>query len=306
MENINGKEIAEEIKKRIKDRIENEYKQKDLKTPCLACILVGEDPASKTYVASKEKTCKELGILSKIERMSENSTFEEIKTVIENLNNNDEVSAILLQLPLPEKLRIYEDMLINTISPQKDVDSLTYTNLGKLFADKNEIAPCTAAGIIKLLKAYGILIEGKKATVVGRSLLVGKSVAMMLLKENATVQICTSKTLNLKEETRQADILITAIGKPKFFTKDMIKPGAVVIDVGINRIPFEKQNPETGLMETKSKLVGDVDYDNVKDSCSFITPVPGGVGPMTIAMLMDNTMTLNEKKSKSKEEEFEF
>lgn len=295
MEQIDGKQIAETIKQRISERIKNEYIEKGKQAPCLACILVGDDPASQTYVASKERTCQQLGIKSIVYKMDKNSTFGQVVSKIQYLNQDANVSAILLQLPLPASLREYEDALINSISPQKDVDSLTNVNLGKLFADKNSIAPCTASGIIKLLKEYKIEMQGKRVTVVGRSLLVGKSVAMLLLKENATVQICTSKTQDLSSETKQADILVVAIGKPEYITADMVKDGAVVIDVGINRVQKTITDPQTGEEKTKNVLVGDVNYKDVKDKCSYITPVPGGVGPMTIAELMNNTLVLHEQ-----------
>lgn len=296
MEKIDGKQVAEILKQRIAERIKNEYIQKNKQRPCLACILVGDDPASQTYVASKERTCKQLGLKSVVYRMDKNTTPAQVFSKIQYLNGDENISGILLQLPLPDHLKKYEDMLINSITPEKDVDSLTNENLGKLFADKNAIAPCTASGIIKLLKQYNISIQGKRVTVVGRSLLVGKSVAMLLLKENATVQICTSKTENLAQETKQADILVVAIGKPKYIKQDMVKEGAVVIDVGINRVEKTITDEQTGQQTTKSVLVGDVDYQNVKDKCSYITPVPGGVGPMTIAELMNNTLILHEQR----------
>lgn len=302
MEKIDGKQIADTIKQRITQRINEEYLGKGKNSPCLACILVGDDPASQTYVASKEKTCAQIGMRSVLYKLDKHSTFGEVKNVIQKLNDDEDISGILLQLPLPQNLRLYEDALINTISPNKDVDSLTNENLGKLFADKSAIAPCTASGIIKLLKEYNIQIAGKRVTVVGRSLLVGKSVAMLLLKENATVQICTSHTKNLEDETKQADILVVAIGKPKYITANMVKDGAVVVDVGINRIQKAVLDKESGQEVQKNVLVGDVDYENVKDKCSYITPVPGGVGPMTIAELMQNTLTLHEQRLAQEQE----
>ena len=296
MEKIDGKQIADTIKQRITQRINEEYLGKGKNSPCLACILVGDDPASQTYVASKEKTCAQIGMRSIVYKLDKNSTFAQVFSKIQYLNGDAEISGILLRLTLPDHLRKYEDELINSIDPEKDVDSLTNNNLGKLFSDKNIIAPCTASGIIKLLKEYKIDIEGKKVTVVGRSLLVGKSVAMLLLKENATVQICTSHTKNLADETKQADILVVAIGKPQYITQDMVKDGAVVIDVGINRVQKTVVDKDSGQQVQKNVLVGDVDYENVKDKCSYITPVPGGVGPMTIAELMQNTITLHEQR----------
>ncbi|MBQ7602567.1 MAG: bifunctional methylenetetrahydrofolate dehydrogenase/methenyltetrahydrofolate cyclohydrolase FolD [Clostridia bacterium] len=296
MEKIDGKQIADTIKQRIAQRINDDYLGQGKNSPCLACVLVGDDPASQTYVASKEKTCAQIGMRSRVYKLDKHSSFGDVKNVIQKLNQDDDISGILLQLPLPQNLRLYEDALINTILPSKDVDSLTNENLGKLFADKSAIAPCTASGIIKLLKEYNIKIAGKRVTVVGRSLLVGKSVAMLLLKENATVQICTSHTKNLADETKQADILVVAIGKPQYITQDMVKDGAVVIDVGINRVQKTVVDKDSGQQVQKNVLVGDVDYENVKDKCSYITPVPGGVGPMTIAELMQNTITLHEQR----------
>ena len=199
---------------------------------------------------------------------------------VNKLNNDDSVSGILLQLPLPKHLN--EDKCVNAILPSKDVDSLTYENLGRLFSKKNIIAPCTATGIMKMLESENISVEGKKAVVIGRSLLVGKSVASLLEQQNATVTICHSKTKDLMKETKQADILIVAIGKSELITQEYVKKGAVVIDVGINR--------------TENGLKGDVDFNDVKDKCSFISPVPGGVGPLTVACLMENTLILHNKR----------
>lgn len=285
---INGKNLASKIKEGIKTHIENDYEKNKIQIPSLVCILVGNNPASKIYVASKEKQAREVGLLSMTEKLPEKSSKQEVIETLQKLNSNKAVSGILLQLPLPKHLREFEREIVNTISPDKDVDCLTDVNLGKLFADTGEIAPCTAAGIMELLHEYNIDIQGKKAVVVGRSLLVGKSVAALLLKEGATVEICHSKTKNLKASTLTADILISAVGKPGFIKEGMVKNGASVIDVGINRI--EDKTSEKGY-----KVVGDVDYDNVKDKCSFITPVPKGVGPMTIAMLFHNTVALHEK-----------
>ncbi len=279
MEIINGKEVATLIKKMIAQRIEQNFVSKGRPVPTLACVLVGDDPASQVYVRNKETACKNAGINSVIKRLSADSTEQEVADVISTLNADKNISGILLQLPLPKHLD--ENALINLISPSKDVDSLTDLNLGRLFAGKHIVAPCTAAGIIDLLDHYNIQIDGKQAVVIGRSLLVGKSVANLLEQRNATVTVCHSKTQNLADVTRQADILIVAIGKPNYVSADMVKQGAVVIDVGINRL-------ETG-------LVGDVDFDKVKQKASYITPVPGGVGPMTIAELLQNTLTLHEQ-----------
>lgn len=280
MEILDGKKVSLLIKTALRDRIQKEYIEKDKQVPCLACIIVGDNPASQIYVSSKEKACVSVGMTSIVKRLPETSTEEEVKQVIQELNENENVSGILLQLPLPKGLN--ESCLIEQISPKKDVDSLTDVNLGKLFAGKNKIAPCTAVGVIDLLKEYKIEMEGKSVVVIGRSLLVGKSVSMLFEQNNATVTLCHSKTKNLKEICKSADILVVAIGKPKYITEDMVKHGAVVVDVGINRL--------------ESGIVGDVDYENVKNKCSYITPVPGGVGPMTIAELLKNTVTLNELK----------
>ena len=225
-----------------------------------------------------------MGFNSVVKTLPADATQSQVADVISSLNSDENISGILLQLPLPKHLD--ENALINLISPQKDVDGLTELSLGKLFSGKQIIAPCTATGIIDLLDSYNIPIQGKRAVVIGRSLLVGKSVANLLEQRNATVTICHSKTENLASVTKQADILVVAVGKPHFVTKDMVKKGAVVIDVGINRL-------ETG-------LVGDVDFENVKNKVSYITPVPGGVGPMTIAELMKNTLILHELSQKNK------
>lgn len=282
MKILDGKETSLIIKTLVQNKIKKEYLEKNKEVPCLACIIVGDNPASKVYVANKEKACNAVGLRSVIKRLPANSTNEEVEEVINELNNDNSISGILLQLPLPSGLN--ETRLLECISPLKDVDALTDINLGKLFAGKNLVAPCTATGIIDLLDQYEIEMQGKNIVVVGRSLLVGKSVSILFQQRNATVTMCHSKTENLEEMCRMADILVVAIGKPKFITADMVKDGAVVVDVGINRL-------ETG-------LVGDVDFEHVKEKCSYITPVPGGVGPMTIAELMKNTLILHENNLK--------
>lgn len=279
MKIINGKEIAQKIKEQVKEKVNNDFVLKGKNVPCLACVIVEGNSASEVYVASKEKACKECLMNSKIVRLKENISQKELIKTLQSLNNDKKVSGILLQLPLPKHLN--EDESINVISEKKDVDCLTYENLGKLVSAKQEIAPCTATGIMKILDHENISVQGKKVVVIGRSLLVGKSVANLLEQKNATVTICHSKTENLKDVCKNADILIVAIGKPKFINKDYIKKGAVIIDVGINR--------------TEKGLVGDVDFDSAKDLCSFITPVPGGVGPLTVACLMENTLILSNK-----------
>lgn len=277
MKIIDGKMIANSIKQSVKQEVETEFISKGKKVPCLACIIVEGNKASEVYVASKQKACAFCNMDSMVVRLSENCTEEKLFSVIDELNADDNVSGILLQLPLPNGLDSVK--ATNRILPQKDVDCLTYENLGALFSAKKRIAPCTATGIIKMLKHENIEISGKRAVVIGRSLLVGKSVANLLEQENATVTICHSRTQNIQEITAQADILVVAIGKAKYVTKDFVKENAVVIDVGINR--------------TEEGLVGDVDFDNVKDKCSYISPVPGGVGPLTVACLMENTLLLH-------------
>jgi len=280
MKIIDGKKLASNIRLEVKNKIEKQYINKKKQVPCLACIIVEGNSASEVYVASKKKATEECLMESRIVRLKETISQKELINEIEKLNKDDSVSGILLQLPLPKHLN--EDECVNSILPSKDVDSLTYENLGKLFSKKQDIAPCTASGIIKILDSENIDIQGKKVVVVGRSLLVGKSVASLLEQKNATVTICHSKTKNLMQETKQADILIVAIGKPEEITKEYVKKGAVVIDVGINR--------------TENGLKGDVNFDDVKNKCSFITPVPGGVGPLTVACLMENTLILHNKR----------
>lgn len=270
---IDGKEVAKEKRKQIKSRVEALKSQG--KTVGLAVIIVGENPASKVYVNNKKKGCSEVGIESFEYALPENTTEQELKELVEKLNNDDRVNGILCQLPLPE--HINEDAVINTISPKKDVDAFHPQNVGHIMIGDYTFLPCTPAGIMDMLKFYNISVSGKKCVVIGRSNIVGKPMAMLLLKENGTVEICHSKTENLKEETLSADILVAAVGKANFVTEDMVKQGAVVIDVGMNR-------------DENGKLCGDVDFENVKEKTSYITPVPGGVGPMTITMLLENTV----------------
>jgi len=282
MEILDGKKVSLNIKEDIKIRIEKDYKLLDKAVPTLACIIVGDNPASQVYVGSKEKACASVGFNSIVERLSNDATEDEVIDVIERLNSKKDVSGILLQLPLPKKLN--ERKIISHISPEKDVDGLTEINLGRMFSGNTLVAPCTAQGIIDLLGYYDIQIEGKNVVVIGRSLLVGKSVSILLQEKNATVTMCHSRTQNLEDIIKKADILVVAIGKPNFIKEHMVKEGSVIIDVGINRL-------ETG-------LVGDVDFENVKHKVSFITPVPGGVGPMTIAELLKNTLILHELNNK--------
>ena len=270
---INGKEIAQTIKDEM--RLEVEELKKIGKSCCLAVIQVGEDPASSVYVSNKKKACAYIGIDSLSYELPEETTEEELLALIDKLNIDEAVHGILCQLPLPR--HINEKTILNRISPKKDVDGFHPKNVGSLVVGDFGFVSCTPAGIIELLKRSNVEMEGKNCVVIGRSNIVGKPMALLMLRENATVTICHSKTKNLKEICKEADILIVAIGKPKFVNKDYIKDGAVVIDVGIHR-------------DENNKLCGDVDYESVEPLCSAITPVPGGVGPMTICMLMKNCL----------------
>lgn len=243
--------------------------------PGLAVILVGDDPASSVYVNNKKKACEYIGINSFEYRLPAETSQEEVIELIEKLNNDNGVSGILCQLPVPK--RIKEEAIINAINPKKDVDAFHPVNVGKIMTGNYDFVPCTPAGVMELIKESGIDVTGKECVVVGRSNIVGKPMSMLLLHKNGTVTVCHSKTVDLAEKTRKADILVAAVGIPNFITGDMIKPGAVVIDVGINRIA-----PKT--------LVGDVEFETAEKVAGAITPVPGGVGPMTIAMLMKNTL----------------
>ena len=274
---IDGKVISAAVKERVKNEV-SELKAKGI-TVGLAVIIVGEDPASKVYVSNKKKACEALGIISREYALPETTTEEELLNLITELNSDPEINGILCQLPLPRHLD--EKLIINSIDPEKDVDAFHPVNVGKIMIGDYYFLPCTPAGVMEMLKFEGIEVEGKNCVVIGRSNIVGKPMNMLLLHKNGTVTICHSKTKNLAEICRNADILVAAVGRPNFVTKDMVKDGAVVIDVGINRVD--------------GKLCGDVDFENVKDKASAITPVPGGVGPMTIAMLMQNTLTAAKK-----------
>lgn len=270
---INGKELAKSIRLELKQEVE--LLNKNSIYPKLAVIMVGEDKASKVYVKNKSKACEEIGIEYEEFLLNESSTMEELLNLIENLNNREDISGILLQSPIPKHLNI--EKAFNKISPQKDVDGFNPINVGKLVIGQDCFISCTPYGVIKMLEKYQIPIEGKNAVIIGRSNIVGKPLIQCLLKKNATVTVCHSKTNNISQITKNADILIAALGKPRFVTKDMVKEGAVVIDVGINR-------------NSDGKLEGDVDFEEVQKIASYITPVPGGVGPMTIAMLMNNVV----------------
>lgn len=278
---IDGKAIAAQVRSEVAAKV-SALKEKGI-TPCLAVILVGENPASVSYVTGKQKALAEAGMADKSMHLPESTTEEELLQIIEKLNNDDSVHGILVQLPLPK--HINEEKIILAISPKKDVDGFHPENVGNLVIGKKAFLPCTPHGIIVLLQKMGIETSGKHAVVIGRSNIVGKPVALLLARKetNCTVTICHTGTKNMAEITKQADILIAAAGKPHTVTKDMIKPGAVVIDVGVNRIPDSTK-------KSGFRLIGDCDFEDLKETASFITPVPGGVGPMTIAMLMQNTL----------------
>ena len=268
---IDGKLISTQIKDELKEKVAN--LKKEGKQITLAVIQVGNDPASTVYVGNKKKACEYIGINSLAYELPEDITEESLLKTIEELNNDDKVNGILVQLPLPK--HIDEDKVIKTFAPEKDVDGFHPSSVGALLIGQEGFLPCTPAGIIQLIKRSGISIEGKECVVIGRSNIVGKPMGVLLLRENGTVTITHSKTKNLKEVCKRADILVVAIGKPKMIDASYVKDGAVVIDVGIHR-------------NADNKLCGDVDFDSVEKVASYITPVPGGVGPMTIAMLMQN------------------
>lgn len=274
---LDGRILSAQVEQSIKTRVEA-LAQKGC-VPGLTVILVGDDPASQTYVSNKEKACARLGIRSRTLRMPKDISQETLEKAILEANEDPAVHGILVQLPLPKHLD--ESRALALILPQKDVDGFHDVNMGRLARGEECVVACTPKGALYMLKSAGIPLEGKEAVVVGRSNIVGKPMALLLLQENATVTICHSRTRDLAAQTRRADILVAAIGKPLFITADMVKPGAVVVDVGINRVD--------------GKLCGDVDFDAVSQVASFITPVPGGVGKMTIAMLMDNTVSAAER-----------
>lgn len=271
---IDGKAVSLQVKQMVKQECDK-LKTKGV-TPGLAVIIVGDDPASQVYVRNKEKACEECGFYSVKYALDADTTQSELNALIDKLNKDEKINGILCQLPLPKHLDDKE--VINRIDPIKDVDAFHPVNVGAIMIGDYNFLPCTPAGVMELIHSTGVDVTGKKAVVIGRSNIVGKPMAMLLLHENATVEITHSKTLDLKSITKEADILVAAIGRAKFVTADMVKNVAIVIDVGMNR-------------DENGKLCGDVDFENVKDKCSFITPVPGGVGPMTISMLMRNTLT---------------
>ena len=273
MKILDGKAVSLKVKESVKVRAD-ELKKFSIE-PTLAVVLVGEDKASQTYVRAKEKACNEYGIKSVAHRLSENTTQAELLALINVLNLDDSIHGILVQLPLPK--HIDTNTVLAMIDPTKDVDGFHAVNVGKLVSGLDGFVPCTPLGVMEILKEYGIDVAGLNAVVIGRSNIVGKPMANLLLNASATVTVTHSKTKNLKEICKNADLIVAAIGKPFFLKADMVKDGAVVVDVGINRLD-------------DGRLVGDVDFDEVAPKCSYITPVPGGVGPMTIAMLLNNTI----------------
>ncbi len=271
---IDGKKLASDMRADIAVRAASAA-EKYGRRPCLAVIIVGSDPASQTYVRNKEKACAACNIESRKYELPESTSENELLGIISSLNEDGGVDGILCQLPLPK--HINESRITDAISPEKDVDGFTSVSLGRLMSGKDSFLPCTPAGIVELLKSADTPLKGKHCVIIGRSNIVGKPSALLMLRENATVTVCHSRTENLSAETNRADIVISAIGKAKFVTADMIKDGATVIDVGINR-------------DENGRLCGDVDFENVAPKCGAITPVPGGVGPMTVTMLMENTL----------------
>lgn len=275
---IDGKKVAEELKNKIK--IDLEILANTGIVPCLHTILVGDDPASKVYVGSKHKSCSLLGIKSENHNLPENTSSDSLMQLIEELNRDRSVHGILVQLPLPKE--IDRPIVCDKINPLKDVDGFSYGNITKLYRGQNCLEPCTPKGILALLDSYNLVVEGKNVVIIGRSEIVGKPLSLMMSGRNATTTLCHSRTKNLQEYTKRADIVVSAIGRPKYLTGEFISEGAVVIDVGINRIS-----------DSSSKgyqIVGDVDFESVSKKAGYITPVPGGVGPMTIVSLMENTV----------------
>lgn len=281
MQKMDGKALSLIIESKIKDNV-SEYSSKGYRKPKLVVLLIGDNPASVTYVKNKEKACERVGIESIVYRMDANVSTQDVLNVVNELNNDTTVDGILVQLPIPKQLDV--NLIIETLDPNKDVDGLHPVNIAKLYANQDGFVPCTPRGIMTLLNHYTIEISGKHAIVIGRSALVGRPVAQLLLNENATVTVCHSKTRDLAQLTRLADIIVVAIGRDKFLTSDHINHAKAIIDVGINRV--------------NDKLVGDVDYEALMDKVDFMTPVPGGVGPMTIVSLLENTLKSYEKSIK--------
>lgn len=266
--------MSAEVKANVK-KLTDELKETHGITPGLAVVIVGDDPASRVYVNNKKKACEAVGFISEEYALPAETTQEELLSLVDTLNNKESINGILVQLPLPKHLD--DKAVIEAISPLKDVDAFHAVNVGKIMLGEYDFLPCTPAGVMEMLRSYEIPVEGRECVVIGRSNIVGKPMSMLLLHENGTVTICHSRTKNLAEVCKRADILVAAVGIPRFVKADMVKDGAVVIDVGMDR-------------DENGKLCGDVDFENVKDKCSYITPVPGGVGPMTIATLMKNTL----------------
>ena len=278
---IDGKTVSAYVKQQVKDEVAKLSESGSV--PALAVIIVGNDPASKVYVGNKKKACEMTGMKSIEYALDESTSEAELLKLIDKLNNDKQVNGILCQLPLPK--HINEDKIIDAIAPEKDVDGFSAVNVGKRWLGKYEISPCTPMGVIELLDYYNIPLEGKNCVIVGRSNIVGKPMAALLLERNATVTVCHSRTKDLASFTKNADVIVAAVGRANFITADMVKEGAVVVDVGINRLD-------------NGKLCGDVDFEAVKEKASFITPVPGGCGPMTIAVLMKNTLVAYKHQNK--------
>lgn len=277
---IDGKEVSNHVKTKVREEVEL-LKEKGIE-PALAVIIVGNDPASRVYVNNKKKACEFTGMRSVEYALPEETTEKELLAIIDKLNEDSSINGILCQLPVPK--HISEKAVIERISPKKDVDVFSAENVGKMWQGDYDMASCTPMGVIELLDYYGIDVCGKNCVIIGRSNIVGKPMASLLLERSATVTICHSRTKNLPEITSKADLIVAAVGRAKFVTADMVKEGAIVVDVGINR-------------NEDGKLCGDVDFENVKDKCEFITPVPGGCGPMTIAVLMKNTLLACKKQN---------
>ena len=274
MQIIDGKKVSAKVKEQVKQQTRKLFEEHGV-TPGLAVVIVGDDPATRVYVNNKKKACELVGFRSEEYALSASATQEELLSLVQTLNQKEDINGILVQLPLPKHLD--DKAVIEAIDPRKDVDAFHAVNVGKIMLGEYDFLPCTPAGVMEMLHSYDISVEGKECVVIGRSNIVGKPMGMLLLHENGTVTICHSRTKNLAEVCRRADILVAAVGIPKFVTADMVKDGAVVIDVGMDR-------------DENGKLCGDVDFQNVCEKCSYITPVPGGVGPMTIATLMKNTL----------------
>ena len=275
---LDGKALAQKIQRELHGRVQTLQAQIG-RPPGLAVLMVGDNPASAVYVRNKERACTKVGIASFGRHFDADASQQELEAAIAQLNQNPQVDGILVQLPLPQHLDSVA--LLHQIDPDKDADGLHPVNLGRLVRSEPGLRSCTPAGVMRLLEEYEVKLEGKQAVVLGRSILVGKPLALMLLAKNATVTVAHSRTSDLAKVTRQADILVAAVGKPKLITAEMVKPEAIVVDVGINRLEDE---------QGKSRLVGDVDFDGVAEVANWITPVPGGIGPMTVAMLLKNTV----------------